>query len=93
MVNARRGRWLLAAVLALSACSAPATSTPVAQWIEQWASCTQWPVYIAYLASFVYVGVSWVNHHQLSKICCDADAPLAAWATTPMISSSGPTTP
>jgi uncharacterized membrane protein len=25
----------------------------------------QWPVYIAYLASFAYVGVIWVNHHQL----------------------------
>lgn len=25
----------------------------------------QWPAYIAYLASFVYVGVIWVNHHAL----------------------------
>ncbi|QXG76619.1 DUF1211 domain-containing protein [Modestobacter sp. L9-4] len=25
----------------------------------------QWPVYVAYLASFGYVGVIWVNHHQL----------------------------
>lgn len=25
----------------------------------------QWPVYTAYLASFGYVGVIWVNHHQL----------------------------
>jgi uncharacterized membrane protein len=25
----------------------------------------QAPVYVAYLASFVYVGVIWVNHHQL----------------------------
>lgn len=25
----------------------------------------QWPVYLAYLASFGYVGVIWVNHHQL----------------------------
>jgi uncharacterized membrane protein len=25
----------------------------------------QWPVYIAYLASFAYVGVISVNHHQL----------------------------
>lgn len=25
----------------------------------------QWPAYVAYLASFVYVGVIWVNHHQL----------------------------
>jgi uncharacterized membrane protein len=26
---------------------------------------SQWPVYLAYLASFSYVGVIWVNHHQL----------------------------
>jgi uncharacterized membrane protein len=25
----------------------------------------QWPAYVAYLASFTYVGVIWVNHHQL----------------------------
>jgi uncharacterized membrane protein len=25
----------------------------------------QWPSYLAYLASFGYVGVIWVNHHQL----------------------------
>jgi uncharacterized membrane protein len=26
---------------------------------------SQWPAYAAYLASFAYVGVIWVNHHQL----------------------------
>lgn len=25
----------------------------------------QWPAYLAYLASFIYVGVIWVNHHAL----------------------------
>ncbi len=25
----------------------------------------QWPSYLAYLASFAYIGVIWVNHHQL----------------------------
>lgn len=25
----------------------------------------QWPAYIAYLASFAYVGVIWLNHHHL----------------------------
>ena len=25
----------------------------------------QWLAYVAYLASFAYVGVIWVNHHQL----------------------------
>jgi uncharacterized membrane protein len=26
---------------------------------------SQWPAYLAYLASFFYVGVIWVNHHAL----------------------------
>src|SRR6185437_3856709 len=26
---------------------------------------SQWPAYLAYIASFGYVGVIWVNHHQL----------------------------
>lgn len=26
-----------------------------------------WPAYIAYLASFIWVGVVWVNHHQVFK--------------------------
>lgn len=26
---------------------------------------TQWPAYVAYLASFIYVGVIWINHHTL----------------------------
>jgi len=25
----------------------------------------QWPAYIAYLASFIYIGVIWINHHSL----------------------------
>ena len=25
----------------------------------------QWPAYLAYLASFIYLGVVWVNHHAL----------------------------
>ncbi|MFJ8153439.1 TMEM175 family protein [Streptomyces sp. NPDC094468] len=25
----------------------------------------QWPTYLAYLASFAYIGVIWVNHHHL----------------------------
>jgi uncharacterized membrane protein len=26
---------------------------------------SQWPTYIAYVASFAYIGVVWVNHHSL----------------------------
>jgi Endosomal/lysosomal potassium channel TMEM175 len=25
----------------------------------------QWPTYLAYVASFIYIGVVWVNHHSL----------------------------
>ncbi|MGI8448758.1 MAG: TMEM175 family protein [Streptosporangiaceae bacterium] len=25
----------------------------------------QWPTYLAYVASFIYIGVVWVNHHAL----------------------------
>ncbi len=36
----------------------------------------EWPVYFAYLASFLYVGVIWVNHHQLFSRVAIADGRL-----------------
>jgi uncharacterized membrane protein len=36
----------------------------------------QWPVYLAYLASFGYVGVIWVNHHQLFTRVAAVDSGL-----------------
>jgi uncharacterized membrane protein len=36
----------------------------------------QWPVYVAYLASFAYVGVIWVNHHQLFTRISSVDTGL-----------------
>jgi uncharacterized membrane protein len=36
----------------------------------------QWPVYVAYLASFAYVGVIWVNHHQLFTRVATVDTGL-----------------
>jgi uncharacterized membrane protein len=36
----------------------------------------QWPAYVAYLASFGYVGVIWVNHHQLFTRIAAVDAGL-----------------
>lgn len=36
----------------------------------------QWPVYLAYLASFAYVGVIWVNHHQLFTRIAAVDSGL-----------------
>jgi uncharacterized membrane protein len=36
----------------------------------------QWPAYLAYLASFGFVGVIWVNHHQLFTRIAAVDAGL-----------------
>ena len=36
----------------------------------------QWPVYVAYLASFASVGVIWVNHHQLFTRIASVDTGL-----------------
>jgi uncharacterized membrane protein len=36
----------------------------------------QWPAYLAYLASFGYVGVIWVNHHQLFTHIAAVDSGL-----------------
>ena len=36
----------------------------------------QWPQYITYLASFAYVGVIWVNHHQLFTRISSVDSGL-----------------
>lgn len=44
----------------------------------------QWPVYIAYLASFVYVGVIWVNHHQLFTRIAAVDTGLL-WRNLAML--------
>jgi uncharacterized membrane protein len=36
----------------------------------------QWPAYLAYLGSFAYAGVIWVNHHQLFTRIAVADVGL-----------------
>lgn len=38
---------------------------------------SQWPSYVAYLASFVYVGVIWVSHHALYVRIAHVDSGLA----------------
>lgn len=35
-----------------------------------------WPAYVSYLASFLFVGVSWVNHHGAFKRIREVDAGL-----------------
>lgn len=37
---------------------------------------SQWPAYLAYIASFGYVGVIWVNHHQLFTRIAAVDSGL-----------------
>jgi uncharacterized membrane protein len=36
----------------------------------------QWPTYLAYLASFAYIGVIWVNHHNLFTRIARVSGPL-----------------
>lgn len=37
---------------------------------------TQWPTYLAYVASFLYIGVVWVNHHALFTRIASVDGGL-----------------
>ena len=36
----------------------------------------QWPTYLAYVASFIYIGVVWVNHHALFTRIASVDTGL-----------------
>jgi uncharacterized membrane protein len=36
----------------------------------------QWPTYLAYVASFLYIGVVWVNHHSLFNRIANVDSGL-----------------
>jgi uncharacterized membrane protein len=36
----------------------------------------QWPTYLAYVASFLYIGVVWVNHHSLFTRIAQVDTGL-----------------
>src|SRR5262249_56020036 len=36
----------------------------------------QWPTYLAYVASFAFILVLWINHHQLFGLIGRADHPL-----------------
>jgi uncharacterized membrane protein len=47
---------------------------PAAHFLTQLSR--QWPAYLAYLASFGYVGVIWVNHHQLFTRIAAVDSGL-----------------
>lgn len=45
---------------------------------------TQWPTYLAYVASFLYIGVVWVNHHSLFNRIAGVDAGLL-WANLALL--------
>jgi uncharacterized membrane protein len=39
---------------------------------------TQWPVYVAYVTSFVTIGIIWINHHVMISRLRQADHPILA---------------
>ncbi|MDT0414831.1 TMEM175 family protein [Streptomyces sp. DSM 41982] len=39
----------------------------------------QWPAYVGYVASFSYVGVIWLNHHQAFARIRSVDRALSGW--------------
>ncbi|MFE9252613.1 TMEM175 family protein [Streptomyces sp. NPDC007088] len=43
------------------------------------ALAAQWPGYVGYVASFSYVGVIWLNHHQAFARIRHVDRSLAGW--------------
>jgi uncharacterized membrane protein len=48
---------------------------------------TQWPTYLAYVASFLYIGVVWVNHHALFTRIVSVDAGLL-WCNLALLLST-----
>jgi uncharacterized membrane protein len=54
------GVFAIAITLLVLDLKAPMTRTQVLHGL-----LVQWPAYLAYLASFGYIGVIWVNHHYL----------------------------
>ena len=49
----------------------------------------QWPTYLAYVASFLYIGVIWVNHHSLFTRIAAVDSGLL-WCNLALPGSSRP---
>ena len=49
-----------------------------------------WPAYVAYLGSFLFVGVSWVNHHNLFRRIRAVDAGFL-WANMLLLLTIVPT--
>lgn len=37
---------------------------------------TQWPTYVAYVASFMTIGIMWINHHAMFQRIAHVDRPL-----------------
>lgn len=33
----------------------------------------EWPSYVAYVVSFIYVGIIWLNHHYMFERICKID--------------------
>ena len=41
--------------------------------------CSQWPAHISFLASFLFIGVTWTNHHATFRQISSADRGVT-WA-------------
>ena len=39
----------------------------------------QWPVYLAFIVSFTFIGVMWLNHHRLFTLIKKSDHGLMIW--------------
>ncbi len=58
-------------VLVIHAPDTPLSDRDLAKWLLQ-----QWPVFSAFVTSFVTVGVMWINHHRMFEHIQRIDLPL-----------------
>jgi hypothetical protein len=79
-------------------CSAAACSRPPRGRWRRWqaderlahALWAQWPSYVAYLVSFLIIGVIWLNHHRILTQVARVDGPLLllnlnlSWVSAPL---------
>lgn len=70
------GVFAIAATLLVMQIPVPAVGAGPAALAEQLVA--EWPAWLAYVASFLTIGVIWVNHHRACMLLAAADAPLTS---------------